>query len=173
MIFIGFGFLMTFLHAHSWSAVGLNFLLSCVALQWSILTVEFFKRTDSKSWTTIEMDIKTLIEAGTSTSRCLHLKHAPYMYRRFRSRRSNDQLRRCARQGQLYAASCHGLLRDGGCCRCSCLAARRRPVSQIFYGINHMCVYIRLHAIDMGGSMVSDPASLHSLCLSCIPCTRR
>ena len=64
MIFIGFGFLMTFLHTHSWSAVGLNFLLSCMALQWSILTVEFFKRTDTHQWKLIEMDIKTLIEAG-------------------------------------------------------------------------------------------------------------
>jgi len=42
-VFIGFGFLMTFLHAHSWSAVGYNFLLSAVAIQWSILTVEFFE----------------------------------------------------------------------------------------------------------------------------------
>lgn len=68
MIFVGFGFLMTFLHTHSWTAVGLNFLLSCMALQWSILTVEFFKRADSKSWTTIEMDIKTLIEAGRAVA---------------------------------------------------------------------------------------------------------
>lgn len=53
-----------FILQHSWTAVGLNFLLSCMALQWSILTVEFFKRADTNSWTTIEMDIKTLIEAG-------------------------------------------------------------------------------------------------------------
>ena len=32
MIFIGFGFLMTFLKRYSYSAVGLNFLLSALAM---------------------------------------------------------------------------------------------------------------------------------------------
>ena len=37
MVFIGFGFLMVFLKTHSWSAVGFNFIISCWAIQWTIL----------------------------------------------------------------------------------------------------------------------------------------
>ena len=33
MIFIGFGFLMTFLHKFTFSSVGFNFLLAAIALQ--------------------------------------------------------------------------------------------------------------------------------------------
>ncbi len=33
MIFVGFGFLMVFLHRYGYSAVGINFFLSCVAIQ--------------------------------------------------------------------------------------------------------------------------------------------
>ena len=42
MIFVGFGFLMTFLRTYSFSAVGLNFLLAALALQWSIFTNRLF-----------------------------------------------------------------------------------------------------------------------------------
>lgn len=37
MIFIGFGFLMTFLKRYGFSAVGLNFLIAAFVLQWAIL----------------------------------------------------------------------------------------------------------------------------------------
>jgi ammonium transporter Rh len=37
MIFIGFGFLMAFLRTHSWSAVGLNMIVSAWTMQWAIL----------------------------------------------------------------------------------------------------------------------------------------
>ncbi|XP_076366995.1 ammonium transporter Rh type A-like isoform X2 [Tachypleus tridentatus] len=37
MIFIGFGFLMTFLKKYGYSAVGLNMLLACIAVQWGII----------------------------------------------------------------------------------------------------------------------------------------
>lgn len=37
MVFIGFGFLMTFLRRYGYSAVGFNFLIAAVAIQWAIL----------------------------------------------------------------------------------------------------------------------------------------
>lgn len=37
MIFIGFGFLMTFPKTYSWSAVGYNFFISAIIIQWSII----------------------------------------------------------------------------------------------------------------------------------------
>ncbi|XP_063002389.1 ammonium transporter Rh type B isoform X2 [Elgaria multicarinata webbii] len=41
MIFVGFGFLMTFLKRYSFGAVGFNFLIAAFAIQWSILTQGF------------------------------------------------------------------------------------------------------------------------------------
>lgn len=38
MIFIGFGFLMTFLRRYGFSSVGFNFLLSAATLQWGLVT---------------------------------------------------------------------------------------------------------------------------------------
>lgn len=37
MIFVGFGFLMTFLKRYSFSAVGLNMMISAIGIQWSML----------------------------------------------------------------------------------------------------------------------------------------
>ncbi|XP_049639899.1 ammonium transporter Rh type C [Suncus etruscus] len=37
MIFVGFGFLMTFLHRYGYSAVGFNFLLAAFGIQWALL----------------------------------------------------------------------------------------------------------------------------------------
>jgi len=41
---------LQFVHRYSWSAVGLNFLLSAMALQWSMLTIGFFKAAQSGKW---------------------------------------------------------------------------------------------------------------------------
>jgi len=38
MIFIGFGFLMTFLKRYGFSSVGLNMLVAALVLQWGTLT---------------------------------------------------------------------------------------------------------------------------------------
>jgi ammonium transporter Rh len=37
MIFIGFGFQMTFLKTHSWTSVGFNFIIACWAIQLNII----------------------------------------------------------------------------------------------------------------------------------------
>lgn len=42
MIFIGFGFLMTFLKRYGFGGIGFNFLVAAVALQWAILVNGFF-----------------------------------------------------------------------------------------------------------------------------------
>ena len=42
MIFIGFGFLMTFLKKYGLSAVSLNMLCAVVCLEWSTLVIGFF-----------------------------------------------------------------------------------------------------------------------------------
>lgn len=41
MIFIGFGFLMTFLQRYGFSSVGFNFLIAALALQWATLMQGF------------------------------------------------------------------------------------------------------------------------------------
>jgi ammonium transporter Rh len=70
MIFIGFGFLMTFMKQYSYSAVCYNLIISCVVYQWSILVIGFFhKLHDDHLDTKIELSIEMLIEgcfgAGT------------------------------------------------------------------------------------------------------------
>ena len=42
MIFIGFGFLMTFLKKYGLSAVSLNMLCAVLSLQWATLVIGFF-----------------------------------------------------------------------------------------------------------------------------------
>lgn len=42
MIFVGFGFLMTFLQRYGFSSVGFNFLIAAFALQWATLMQGFF-----------------------------------------------------------------------------------------------------------------------------------
>ena len=42
MIFIGFGFLMTFLKRYGFGSVGFNFLIAAMSLQWGILMNGFF-----------------------------------------------------------------------------------------------------------------------------------
>ena len=46
MIFIGFGFLMTFLKKYGLSAVSLNMLCAVVCLQWATLVIGFFHLHD-------------------------------------------------------------------------------------------------------------------------------
>lgn len=61
MIFIGFGFLMTFLKKYSHSSLGYNFYLGALAIQYSILINGFFHCLFSNHWSKINLDIETLI----------------------------------------------------------------------------------------------------------------
>lgn len=46
MIFVGFGFLMTFLKRYSFSGVGFNFLIAAFGLQWALLMQGWFHTLD-------------------------------------------------------------------------------------------------------------------------------
>ena len=61
MIFIGFGFLMTFLKTHSWTSVGLNYLVAAWAIQHVILFNGFWTLA-FKGFDQINLDIKSLIQ---------------------------------------------------------------------------------------------------------------
>lgn len=52
---------LQFLHAYAWSAVGFNFLLSALAVQWSMLTVPFFHMAWDGHWEKITFDVYSLI----------------------------------------------------------------------------------------------------------------
>ncbi|KAK1171783.1 ammonium transporter Rh type A-like [Acipenser oxyrinchus oxyrinchus] len=67
MIFIGFGFLMTFLKKYSFSSVGINMLLAALGLQWGILVQGFWHLHHGK----IEIDILKMINADFSTATVL------------------------------------------------------------------------------------------------------
>ena len=57
MIFVGFGFLMTFLRKYSYSAVGLTFLIGVMCLQWGILNVNFWIQVVSWSFHQINITV--------------------------------------------------------------------------------------------------------------------
>ncbi|GFY41381.1 ammonium transporter Rh type A, partial [Trichonephila inaurata madagascariensis] len=48
MIFVGFGFLMTFMKKYGFSAIGLNFLLAAISIQWAIIMQNVWDMKDYK-----------------------------------------------------------------------------------------------------------------------------
>lgn len=61
MIFVGFGFLMTFLKSHRFGSVALNFLAGAMALQTGILVNHFFHCATHNHWEPLTLNIKSLI----------------------------------------------------------------------------------------------------------------
>ena len=64
MIFIGFGFLMTFLSKYFWSSISFNFFISAFVIQWSVLINGFFHNALDKKENfshKIKISIKTLV----------------------------------------------------------------------------------------------------------------
>ncbi|KAK5618533.1 hypothetical protein CRENBAI_016853 [Crenichthys baileyi] len=67
MIFIGFGFLMTFLKKYGFSSVGINMLLAAFGLQWGLLMQGLWHMDNGK----IKMSIFKMINADFSTATVL------------------------------------------------------------------------------------------------------
>ncbi|XP_041981153.1 ammonium transporter Rh type B [Aricia agestis] len=67
MIFIGFGFLMTFLKKYSYSALGFNWLLAALTIQWALLCQNFFTMENN----TIYVTKKSLLEADIMSATVL------------------------------------------------------------------------------------------------------
>ncbi|XP_053316588.1 ammonium transporter Rh type A [Spea bombifrons] len=67
MIFVGFGFLMTFLKRYGFSSVGINLLIAALGLQWGILMQGLWHLHDGK----INIDILKMINADFSTATVL------------------------------------------------------------------------------------------------------
>lgn len=64
MMFIGFGFLMTFLKHHSWSGVSINFISAALSIQLYILMQGFWHAVSTNNWSDlIEINIETFIKA--------------------------------------------------------------------------------------------------------------
>ncbi|XP_059128691.1 ammonium transporter Rh type C [Peromyscus eremicus] len=60
MVFVGFGFLMTFLQRYGFSAVGFNFLLAAFGIQWALLMQGWFRFYERGH---IILGVKNIIEA--------------------------------------------------------------------------------------------------------------
>ena len=60
MMFIGFGFLMTFLKRYGFSSVGLNFIVAAFVLQWATLTGGWIRHYDSET-NKIYVNVETLV----------------------------------------------------------------------------------------------------------------
>nr|XP_005490432.1 ammonium transporter Rh type A [Zonotrichia albicollis] len=67
MIFVGFGFLMTFLKKYGFSSVGFNMLIAAFGLQWGILMQGFWHMKSGK----ISVNIESMINADFSTATAL------------------------------------------------------------------------------------------------------
>ncbi|KAK2834380.1 hypothetical protein Q7C36_015081 [Tachysurus vachellii] len=70
MIFVGFGFLMTFLKRYGFGAVGFNFIIAAFGLQWALLMQGWFHFLDPVDGY-IKIGIENLINADFCVAGCL------------------------------------------------------------------------------------------------------
>lgn len=75
MMFIGFGYLMTFLKLYGLGALGFTMLLTAIALQWALFTESFWKQlffnTLYGHWYYVEMDMYSLLNCLYAVSAVL------------------------------------------------------------------------------------------------------
>ena len=64
-MFIGFGFLMTFLKRYSYGAIGFNFFIASVSIQWGLIVFSFFQSIGKvfPDGYSLPMDLTTMINA--------------------------------------------------------------------------------------------------------------
>ena len=62
MIFVGFGFLMTFLRRYGYGSIGFNLLMASFAVQWYTVTSGLFKFIDQSQNNMTEYNIPVSIE---------------------------------------------------------------------------------------------------------------
>ncbi|XP_062869399.1 rh family, C glycoprotein a [Trichomycterus rosablanca] len=70
MIFVGFGFLMTFLKRYSFGGVGFNFLIASFGLQWALLMQGWFHHLDAVDGK-IKIGVENIINADFCVAGCL------------------------------------------------------------------------------------------------------
>uniref|UniRef100_A0A6Q2YIX6 Ammonium transporter AmtB-like domain-containing protein n=1 Tax=Esox lucius TaxID=8010 RepID=A0A6Q2YIX6_ESOLU len=70
MIFVGFGFLMTFLKRYSFGAVGFNLLIAAFGLQWALLMQGWFHSLDPMDGK-IKIGVESMINADFCVASCL------------------------------------------------------------------------------------------------------
>jgi len=73
MIFIGFGFLMTFIRTNSWSALTLNWVVSIWCFQWVILMAGFWHLFINKNEAEVVSDVVLTEEAKKLAAEALAL----------------------------------------------------------------------------------------------------
>ena len=64
MIFVGFGFLMTFLRRYGFGSISFNLLLASFAIQWSTLTsgvFQFIDQSEEDDCCTINVNLETYV----------------------------------------------------------------------------------------------------------------
>lgn len=71
MIFVGFGFLMTYLRKYSLSAVSLTFVVGVMALQWGVITVTLAHQIGDSEYPKAAIDIPTLINGDFAAAAVL------------------------------------------------------------------------------------------------------
>ena len=58
MMFVGFGFLMTFLRRYGYGSVGFNFLIAAYVLEWALLVRGWFESSLSDSHGKFEIGVE-------------------------------------------------------------------------------------------------------------------
>lgn len=71
MMFIGFGFLMTFLKRYGFSSVGFNFLIAAFVIQWQTLISGFINSFDGSKEGIIRVDVETMTSADFAAAAVL------------------------------------------------------------------------------------------------------
>jgi ammonium transporter Rh len=71
MIFIGFGYLMTFLRKYGYTAVGFTLLIGAFVMQWHILNEDFWHAVFYNKWKYVEINIGDFMRADFSAGAVL------------------------------------------------------------------------------------------------------